>query len=763
MKYSEWKKLTGVSSDTRLCEAKIRTRQPDTRVYDAQKAKKRQETSNQAGGKTVAFTPRYIRVPFSDEDLSLRESLEKRLEQTSLMHSYHGPQKQAQAQRAFKTVMERKEAEAATGVPLISLSPDEPAATEPTQSTWLQQPAVFADGWQFGDGMIAAGATMNDLGTNVLSGALGIGEKMVDAGAYYVGGIGGLLGQEDFQNRVSNFVADDLYDEQELARKFFSPWKRDHLAEKLGLDPAPVEENSLFGDKADSLAQAGGQLLGQALLTKLGIPYQLTSAATSFGGEVENALRSGATYGEAGISGLITAGSEVLLEQISGGINFANIGTLDRGMSKWLANTISNDMLRYVAQLGVDIFGEGIEEVFSDAIAKFGRWLTYQDEYTLEQLYLSEEARQEALDAFFGGAFFGGIGNAVKVSSPVNQDSIAYVTDTDPANPKMGVTPSVNVNDPGSWDLSLLPPNARKDAAAYLSQLQHLQTTQALLTQKEGILKSQLEAEKPNPTLIDQTRRDITKLEGMVGVQSDKLRQIESLPTIQKLKNSETEQQVPKAAVVEDIDPLFKPNGEYWNNGGEFDLNGAKADYGTFLTTAPEKHRIYLQQSFECVGYEQRKLERVPFGYSAKNDTIYYDPSNPEFWDMDFTVANTHELAHRVDAHFVHAQKSVKFYNAIQGAKNVILSDPNKFIEYAKVYDQDGFLSDILSAISDGTYDFPAGHPLKYWQKQGNKEKEIFANMFSLEACNDQEKLEFIQENFPELYRVYMEFEFEVK
>jgi hypothetical protein len=67
-----------------------------------------------------------------------------------------------------------------------------------------------------------------------------------------------------------------------------------------------------------------------------------------------------------------------------------------------------------------------------------------------------------------------------------------------------------------------------------------LQATQALLTQKEGILKSQLEAEKPNPALIDQTRRDITKLEGMVGVQSDKLRQIESLPTIQKLKNSGT-------------------------------------------------------------------------------------------------------------------------------------------------------------------------------------------------------------------------------
>ena len=298
MKISELKAKAGLS--------------PDTRVYDAQKAKKRQETSNQAGGKTVAFTPMYIRVPFSDEDLSLRESLEKRLEPTSLGRSYHARQEQTQAQRAFKTVMEQKEVEAPTGVPLISLSPGGSAATEPTQSTqstWLQQPAVFADGWQFGDGMIAAGATMNDLGTNVLSGALGIGEKMVDAGAYYVGGIGGLLGQGDFQNRVRNFVAADLYDEQELARKFFSPWKRDHLAEKLGLDPEPVGENSIFGDKADSLAQAGGQLLGQALLTKLGIPYQLTSAATSFGGEVENALRSGATYGEAGISGLITAGS----------------------------------------------------------------------------------------------------------------------------------------------------------------------------------------------------------------------------------------------------------------------------------------------------------------------------------------------------------------------------------------------------------------------------------------------------------------------
>ena len=76
--------------------------------------------------------------------------------------------------------------------------------------------------------------------------------------------------------------------------------------------------------------------------------------------------------------------------------------------------------------------------------------------------------------------------------------------------------------------------------------------------------------------------------------------------------------------------------------------------------------------------------------------------------------------------------------------------------------DKDGFLYDLISAVSEAEIELPFAHSKEYWKIPGNKEKEIFANLFSLESFNDLGKWKLLEEDFPELIEVYRNLEFEL-
>ncbi len=208
---------------------------------------------------------------------------------------------------------------------------------------------------------------------------------------------------------------------------------------------------------------------------------------------------------------------------------------------------------------------------------------------------------------------------------------------------------------------------------------------------------------------------------------------------------------------------LFHTNSDFRRKDGSFDLDKAKREYQMFLTTVPEKNRLYLQQSFEAVAYREHKLSGAAFGYLEKRDTIYYDVSDAGFWRINFAVANTHELAHRIDSMFVNSWENAEFSKAIQDAKGIIRANPGIFIDFCKANDEEGFLSDILDALCGSEFRFPACHGKGYWEENsytGRKEKEVFANLFSLESFDDQEKLDFLNIHFHKILEAFRNFEF---
>jgi len=280
---------------------------------------------------------------------------------------------------------------------------------EEKDRNWFQKSGFFDDGYQLFDVSKAILGTYKDVEENLTAGILGMGEKAVDTGAYLLGKAGGLVGADKFQNKMGDFIQKDLYDEEKLAKKV-SPFVGipglGYISGKA-LDSTGLEadEASVFGEKTDSLTQSGGQLGATIALQAMGMPWLLTTGVTSFGGEAENALKQDATYNEAGGSALITAGADILTERLSGGIKFGG-KTLDDVMLKPLTEKISSKVARTLTNFGIDAVGEGAEEVIASVFSNLGSAL-YKEE-SIGELLTSEEAVDEYIESFIGGAVLGG-------------------------------------------------------------------------------------------------------------------------------------------------------------------------------------------------------------------------------------------------------------------------------------------------------------------------------------------------------------------
>lgn len=194
------------------------------------------------------------------------------------------------------------------------------------------------------------------------------------------------------------------------------------------------------------------------------------------------------------------------------------------------------------------------------------------------------------------------------------------------------------------------------------------------------------------------------------------------------------------------------PAKKYVTSDGKMDVDTLRKDYDEFTQEMDEGCRTYLKQSMESVEFKSVKLtEDSPFGYSPSLDAFCYDTSRKSFYDIDLSVVTTHELAHRIDSQFVNVAENEDFRQKVAASKQLIDNDPEKFQRFCQT-DTEGFISDICSAVCEGNYWFAYGHSKQYWKQEGIKESEIFANYYSLVAFRDIQKLDFLQQNLPEVY-----------
>lgn len=301
----------------------------------------------------------------------------------------------------------------------------------PQESQGWFQKGAFENGYQYGDASKAILGTGQDIKQNAVASGIGLGEKFLDflaSIAPYANPWGETAisapsahwqaqsQQIEYANQYADkFIAKDLYDEEKVAKVLTS---LSPTAQALKAWDTDAEEASVLGQKSDALVQSLGQM---ALTAAMGgaVPWWVVTGTTSFGGEVENALKQGATTEQARLSAAVSAGAEVLTEKLFGGSGLGEKGlfNLDK-----LTKGISNKVVKTLFDYGIDAAAEGVEEVISSFFSNLGTAL-YREE-NLADILFSEEALQEYIDSFISGAAVGGLMNVGKVGS-----SIANKTD----------------------------------------------------------------------------------------------------------------------------------------------------------------------------------------------------------------------------------------------------------------------------------------------------------------------------------------------
>ncbi len=232
---------------------------------------------------------------------------------------------------------------------------------------------------------------------------------------------------------------------------------------------------------------------------------------------------------------------------------------------------------------------------------------------------------------------------------------------------------------------------------------------------------------------------------------------------VKKALHNGDESGIIKTNKSDNISRIFSPTSSYKDDKGNFDIEKAKADLEEKIeTVVSAKCAPFLRTVLQSVEFVETGREDIVFGYDSRDDTVKYNKNHPAFGEIDFITATIHELSHRIDFLSVQSWKQNEFSTAISGMQAAMDNSPATFTEYCFQHDKDGYLSDVLDAGCLGKHDFPFFHPSDYWKDSGNQCREIFANIFSLEAIGDTEKLSSLEEWFPELMKAYHSLDFSI-
>ena len=191
---------------------------------------------------------------------------------------------------------------------------------------------------------------------------------------------------------------------------------------------------------------------------------------------------------------------------------------------------------------------------------------------------------------------------------------------------------------------------------------------------------------------------------------------------------------------------------------GKLDLKSARREYDTFLNSdVPKNHMKLLKQFSFGAKYIETDNENITMGYSPKADAFVYNPTNQQLANYDLNMSLTHEIAHRIDNKMFKSDRRQAFTEAISKYGDTLDSKSvAEIINGSDTLSQNAPLQDIMSAVTGGHIPLAAGHDPDYWNRQGKKQKEIFANMFTLECFNDTEALGFVKKTLPDVYDSYI-------
>lgn len=136
----------------------------------------------------------------------------------------------------------------------------------------------------------------------------------------------------------------------------------------------------------------------------------------------------------------------------------------------------------------------------------------------------------------------------------------------------------------------------------------------------------------------------------------------------------------------------------------------------------------------------------VPMRYNMDKDKIFINPNHPDFKYYNLSESLTHEIIHMIDTRN-NISDNLNIDNELRRARLSIDVNEDQYINMfnSKKYENNMFLSDIFSALTNGRITGNYGHGKDYWLADITRvEKEISANIMSVYLNNDKDTLKII-------------------
>lgn len=241
---------------------------------------------------------------------------------------------------------------------------------------------------------VRALATVGDVVTDVISGAVKGLEGIYDLGAGIVGAVGGIF-SSDFQKSVQDHIAYD--------------WTTESFNKALGFDELDkwsyTQDWGWFGETLNNVASGVGQMLPAIAINLIPGVGQAASiamlSASAAGSSTEQAYKDGASYwgglGYGAVSGVVEAGTEMLGAKLFGASKVDELLGIDA------SKTLFKPATSTVGKIAQNMVSEGLEEATTEFVNPLLQNI-YKDKGFFED-FLTTEHLKNIGNAAATGAF----------------------------------------------------------------------------------------------------------------------------------------------------------------------------------------------------------------------------------------------------------------------------------------------------------------------------------------------------------------------
>lgn len=300
-----------------------------------------------------------------------------------------------------------------------------------------------------------------------------------------------------------------------------------------------IDENSVLGTRSNDIISGIGYQGGMLALQAIGVPWQLTAGVTSYGSGMSKAISEGATTKEAVIYSLGSSIAEIASEYISNGVKLPGTGkTLDKIIDAG-TEKIKSQVVKDVSRFGLDVVGEGLEEIVSGVASNAIKYLTYMkddEKSTLKNIaegnaeYFKTDAWNDFINGVIVSAITGGsqrVNNLVKRKNLiVNQEETKKnTTDKETINKIDTIISNINSNINNNS-------NVNTNVDTITSQISEYET-----------LKEQNKLTNEQEIELNELKNQLSAIQNQNTSTSTSIKEEANLPTVQDIVNQEKSSQ----------------------------------------------------------------------------------------------------------------------------------------------------------------------------------------------------------------------------